>query len=156
RKIGEHDVDAWRQQLSAGKSQATKIAIEHAHPEWIVRALHQSRTIHGQQPDTLENLCASHNVPADVCLRVHTSLIAPQEITEALPESRPGNILPSALYMAGGNPGNIAALREGKISVQDEGSQLAAELLAHLPTTSESTHWWDMCSGPGGKTAVLA
>jgi len=40
--------------------------------------------------------------------------------------------------------------------VQDEGSQLAALLLARAPLEGPDAVWLDVCAGPGGKTGLLA
>ncbi|CAA9281829.1 MAG: 16S rRNA (cytosine(967)-C(5))-methyltransferase, partial [uncultured Corynebacteriales bacterium] len=39
--------------------------------------------------------------------------------------------------------------------VQDEGSQLVALALAGAPLDGPDRHWLDLCSGPGGKAALL-
>jgi 16S rRNA (cytosine967-C5)-methyltransferase len=57
---------------------------------------------------------------------------------------------------AGGDPGAIAAVRERRAGVQDEGSQLCALALADAPLTGRDEHWLDLCAGPGGKAALLA
>ncbi|MET0297917.1 MAG: RsmB/NOP family class I SAM-dependent RNA methyltransferase, partial [Microbacterium sp.] len=51
-----------------------------------------------------------------------------------------------------------AAIRaaEGRVRVQDEGSQLAALALTRAFPVAEGERWLDLCAGPGGKTAVLA
>jgi 16S rRNA (cytosine967-C5)-methyltransferase len=40
--------------------------------------------------------------------------------------------------------------------VQDEGSQLCALALASAPLSGRDERWLDLCSGPGGKAALLA
>ena len=47
-------------------------------------------------------------------------------------------------------------MRNGAAAVQDEGSQLAALLLARAPLEGSDAAWLDMCAGPGGKTGLLA
>ena len=44
----------------------------------------------------------------------------------------------------------------GRPAVQDEGSQLAALLLARAPLDGPDAAWLDMCAGPGGKAGLLA
>jgi 16S rRNA (cytosine967-C5)-methyltransferase len=68
--------------------------------------------------------------------------------------------------MAGGDPGELAAVREGRAGVQDEGSQLVALALTEAPVEpvepvepqhgAPTERWLDLCAGPGGKAALLA
>ena len=50
----------------------------------------------------------------------------------------------------------LRSVREGAAAVQDEGSQLAALLLARAPLEGPDGAWLDLCAGPGGKTGLLA
>ncbi|MDO5286669.1 MAG: RsmB/NOP family class I SAM-dependent RNA methyltransferase, partial [Actinomycetia bacterium] len=52
-----------------------------------------------------------------------------------------------------GSPSQLAAVREGRAGVQDEGSQLVA--LALSRAESPAGPWLDLCAGPGGKAALL-
>jgi 16S rRNA (cytosine967-C5)-methyltransferase len=53
-----------------------------------------------------------------------------------------------------GDPSAVDAVREGRVGVQDEGSQLVSLALARAG--SPSGPWLDLCAGPGGKSALLA
>jgi 16S rRNA (cytosine967-C5)-methyltransferase len=55
----------------------------------------------------------------------------------------------------GGDPGELASVREGQVRVQDEGSQLVAAAVARAPLAGRDERWLDLCAGPGGKTALL-
>ena len=46
---------------------------------------------------------------------------------------------------------------DGHVEVQDEGSQLLADLLARVPVLgpAQQKSWLDVCAGPGGKSALL-
>ena len=57
---------------------------------------------------------------------------------------------------AGGDPGAVPAVAEGRAGVQDEGSQLVALALASAPVDGGDARWLDLCAGPGGKAALLA
>jgi 16S rRNA (cytosine967-C5)-methyltransferase len=68
-----------------------------------------------------------------------------------------GRYSPYAVYLTGGDPGELTALRDRAAQVQDEGSQLVARALTLAPLQGEDDgRWLDLCSGPGGKTALLA
>jgi 16S rRNA (cytosine967-C5)-methyltransferase len=58
--------------------------------------------------------------------------------------------------MTGGSPAAVPAVAEGRAGVQDEGSQLIAQLLADAPVDGADRTWVDLCAGPGGKAALLA
>jgi 16S rRNA (cytosine967-C5)-methyltransferase len=53
-----------------------------------------------------------------------------------------------------GAPGSLEIIRHRKAGVQDEGSQLVAEIFAQA--TSQSHSMLDLCAGPGGKAALLS
>jgi 16S rRNA (cytosine967-C5)-methyltransferase len=62
----------------------------------------------------------------------------------------PGAFLTTARHLVSGSIGN----RDGVVRVQDEGSQLIAELLGAARLKPNSI--LDCCAAPGGKTAILA
>jgi len=53
-----------------------------------------------------------------------------------------------------GSPGALEIIRHRRAGVQDEGSQLVAEVFAQA--TQESHSILDICAGPGGKAALLS
>jgi 16S rRNA (cytosine967-C5)-methyltransferase len=67
-----------------------------------------------------------------------------------------GKYSPYAVYLGGGDPGQLSAVRDGQALVQDEGSQLVARALTLAPVDGDTGRWLDLCAGPGGKTALLA
>lgn len=67
-----------------------------------------------------------------------------------------GRYSPYAVYLDGGDPGLLDAVREGLAGVQDEGSQLVARALSLAPLDGpDAGRWLDLCAGPGGKAALL-
>lgn len=63
---------------------------------------------------------------------------------------------PYGAALPGSDPGDVAAVREGRAGVQDEGSQLVTLALATAELSGPDERWLDLCAGPGGKAALLA
>jgi 16S rRNA (cytosine967-C5)-methyltransferase len=75
-----------------------------------------------------------------------------QELLDQGVEARPGRFAPSALAVERGGAPPAQAVREGRAVIQDEASQVVAELLA--PRVAERV--LDLCAAPGIKTGQLA
>jgi 16S rRNA (cytosine967-C5)-methyltransferase len=126
-----------------------RLALATDHPRWIMDAW---RDALGNEDELEAALLAD-----DVAPEVH--LVARRVGREALAEESggsPGPWSPFAVRLPGGDPGRLASVRSGAAAVQDEGSQLAALLLARAPLEGPDAAWLDMCAGPGGKTGLLA
>jgi len=126
-----------------------RLALATDHPRWIVDAW---RDALGSEDELEAALLADDAAP-----EVH--LVARRIGREALAEESggsPGPWSPFAVRLPGGDPGRLASVRSGAAAVQDEGSQLAALLLARAPIEGRDAAWLDMCAGPGGKTGLLA
>lgn len=76
-----------------------------------------------------------------------------KKLQSQFPELRPCRYAAYGVILGhGGDPGRDPHFREGQYSVQDEASQLAAELLSVQPGQSVL----DVCAAPGSKTTALA
>jgi 16S rRNA (cytosine967-C5)-methyltransferase len=62
----------------------------------------------------------------------------------------PGTLLSAARKVTNGDVIATAALRDGRVRIQDEGSQLVAEI------AGRGSAILDCCAAPGGKTLILA
>jgi 16S rRNA (cytosine967-C5)-methyltransferase len=141
------DRQAWLDRLDGDGEQRLALATDH--PRWIVDAW---RDALGGDAELEPALLAD-----DVAPEVH--LVARRVDRDALVEEsggEPGPWSPFAVRLHGGDPGRLPAVRSGAAAVQDEGSQLAALLLARAPLEGPDTAWLDMCAGPGGKSGLLA
>ena len=105
-----------------------------------------------------EALAAALCAPGPVCLRANALRTSRDELARALHaegvDARPGKYAPDALVVTTARP-NLLALRtyrEGLFELQDEGSQVVAQLVQAQPGETVL----DFCAGAGGKTLALA
>ncbi len=162
RRVSERDREAWLDEVApSGTEPLAAAAVRTSHPEWVVRALRQALLGHGtataEDVDAqLDALLAADNAPPRVTLVARPGLAGVDELL--VDGSRRGRFAPTAVVLDGGDPGALAAVREGRAAVQDEGSQLVALALAAAPveTGSARERWLDLCAGPGGKAGLLA
>lgn len=154
RRIVERNRDAWLATVAAGNGRSA-LATRHSHPEWIVAELDKSLSARGRAGQ-VEELLASHNVPAAVTLAARTGLVARDDVVRAT-GGAPTRLSPHGITLAGGAVRGLAEIDAGTVGVQDEGSQIVTVALAagaaRAPSPGE--RWLDACAGPGGKTALL-
>lgn len=156
RRVSAQDADAWRTQISATAStESQKLGLEHAHPDWIVRALRQALIAHGRPGEEIVQLLEADNAAPVVNLIALPGLGDLEPVLEAGAE--PGDMVAASATYRHGDVSRIPGVREGTVRVQDAGSQVMAHALAGvgLPEGGEDRYWLDMCAGPGGKSAVL-
>jgi 16S rRNA (cytosine967-C5)-methyltransferase len=130
-------------------SQATAetVAREYAHPEWLV-----SRWAKQLGIEKTFQICRSDQAESVPSLRFEGPTVETELATESI-ELSPGKMLSSARLLMDCDVAQLsrtAAFREGRVMVQDEGSQLVALLVG------SGSRLLDCCAAPGGKTAVLA
>lgn len=154
RKVAARPLEQWIAELTQGAGPWQRLAIAHAHPEWIVRAMGQALSIHGRDAQETQALLEADNAPPAVQL---VALPGIARIQEELDDgAEPGALTPDSAISAGGDLHRRAGVRSGGIRVQDSGSQLVARTLVAARPVAEGEHWLDLCAGPGGKAALLA
>jgi 16S rRNA (cytosine967-C5)-methyltransferase len=140
-------VNAILRKLATKPPAATKresIAKTYAHPAWMVE-----RWIRAYGTAATRALCSFDQEPAGITLRLlHPE--AEAALADAGVELSSGEFLASARRVVRGDVVRTDAFRQGWFRIQDEGSQLVAEL------AGQGARILDTCAAPGGKTAILA
>ncbi|ANS77604.1 Ribosomal RNA small subunit methyltransferase B [Serinicoccus hydrothermalis] len=159
RRVSSQDREAWVASLTEGvEDPVARLALEHSHPEWVVRAL-RAALVSGRGTDAVErgelsDLLAAHNRPGPLTLVARPGLGAEEELEAA--GARPAPVGRTAWELGQGDPGALEAVRDGRAAVQDAGSQLLTLALAEAPLEGSDERWLDLCAGPGGKAGLLA
>ena len=151
RTITRTDADTWRERVMAEAGSGEEaLAFEYSHPLWVTRAFRQVLVAEGREAE-LESALAADNVAPRVSIAA-----LPHESTVDELDAYPAAFSPVGVILDHGDPLNLAAIREGRARVQDEGSQLAALSLSRARPIRAGEQWLDLCAGPGGKAALLA
>lgn len=155
RKVTRQDAAAWIAELLEDiDDPVARLALEHSHPEWVVRAMRQSLVAHGRTAEDITALLEADNLAPVVNL---VALPGIGSLDEALEHgATPGTLAPDSAYYAGGDLSRMSSIHRGTTRVQDAGSQLLARALAAATIEGRDTDWLDLCAGPGGKAALLA
>ncbi len=155
RTIAGRDEQAWVDELApdALTDPVGHAAFVHAHPRWIAQAFADAL---GADAGQLDALLASDDERPSVHLAARPGVLTAEQLAEQV-DGTVGRYSPYAVYLSGGDPGQLAPIRDGAALVQDEGSQLVARALTLAELDGpDSGRWLDLCAGPGGKTALLA
>ncbi len=147
------EAEGWRRTDDAASPQdADALADAESHPRWMVRRWARRWGMEGAV-----RVCRANNAAGPLTLRVNRRRATPEVLEEALrsagAEVARGRISPDVLTLrGGGDVRTLPGFRDGWFAVQDEGAALMAPLLGVRP----GDRVWDVCAGPGGKTAHLA
>lgn len=139
-------------EILAREPRATRrIALSCSLPDWLAQALVDA---HGARA---EALARALNQRAPMTLRANTLATSRADLAAWLAEegvkARPTRHARDGLVVEGrGNLFGLRAFRRGAFELQDEGSQLIAELVAPPPRSRVV----DYCAGAGGKSLALA
>jgi 16S rRNA (cytosine967-C5)-methyltransferase len=146
RSVTRKSIDDWFSPLEEIVDPVERLAIRYSHPEWIVSAYYDLL----KSWDEVELALKINNEAATPTLVSWPGYSTQQDLIEIGGE--PTDFSPYGVHWKG-NPGALDLIKARKIGVQDEGSQLVAEVFAKA---SDGSSWLDLCAGPGGKAALLS
>jgi 16S rRNA (cytosine967-C5)-methyltransferase len=130
--------------VEAAPGNLQELAVEFAHPEWMV-----ARWIDMYGYNAARTICAANQHVPGSALRLCTP-DAEEELIEAGIRIAPGTLLTRARRLISGDLAHSIPFRDHHVAVQDEGSQLVAALVG------KGERILDCCAAPGGKTAAIA
>jgi 16S rRNA (cytosine967-C5)-methyltransferase len=143
RKISASDAgDAFAE--IPGSTGAITLAQNAAHPEWLL-----DRWIGQYGIEVTRKICDHDQKVSDPAIYIHDNE-SQTELAAAGVRLAPGRLLSVARSVVSGDVTATRAYQEGRVSIQDEASQLIALLVGHGDAIL------DCCAAPGSKTALLA
>jgi 16S rRNA (cytosine967-C5)-methyltransferase len=127
-------------------------AVALSYPDWLVDRLRAELG-----PDVARAALVAMNEPAAVTLRPDPRQITVDALADELradgAEVEPGRLVRDALVVRGlGDPARLAAVRDGRATPQDQGSQAVVVALAPAPGERVA----DLAAAPGGKATAIA
>jgi len=123
---------------------AADLALAQAHPAWMVE-----RWVSFFGLEATRDLCRHGQRQPVLTVRLESPAVE-AELTKAGVYLEPGDLLTPARAVISGDVTATPAFLEGRVRLQDEGSQLVAEI------AGQGTAILDCCAAPGGKTLILA
>lgn len=147
RKVSQKSLDEYVSDIALIKDDFERLEVLHSHPQWIISAyMDQLGNI-----EEVEQLLIANNIAARPTLVAWPGLSTQQDLLDigAIPT-------PFSPYggIYDGSPASLDLVISRKAGVQDEGSQLVADVFSQISRNQNS--WLDVCAGPGGKAALLA
>jgi len=150
RRVSRDTPGDWMMRVGdSARSDDERLGMLFSHPVWVVRAFRRALAAEGRA-DELEALLTADNASPRVTMAALPGLAEVPEEVRRTPYS------PLGFRLGGGDPDAVIRASDGRVRVQDEGSQLAALALTRVLPITPGERWLDLCAGPGGKTAVLA
>jgi len=146
RSVTRKSLDEWFAPLEESSDPVERFSIQYSHPEWIVSAYYDLL----KDWTEVEAALKINNEAATPTLVSWPGFSTQQDLIDIGGE--PTEYSPYGVHWKG-NPGALDLIKARKIGVQDEGSQLVAEVFAKA---ADGASWLDLCAGPGGKAALLS
>jgi 16S rRNA (cytosine967-C5)-methyltransferase len=146
RSVTRKSIEDWFLPLASITDPVERFSIQYSHPEWIVSAYFDLL----KSWDEVEAALKINNIAATPTLVSWPGFSSQQDLIDIGGE--PTDFSPYGVHWKG-NPGSLDLIKARKIGVQDEGSQLVAEVFAKA---ADGASWLDLCAGPGGKAALLS
>lgn len=146
RSVTRKTQEEWFEPLSLIADPVDRLSIQYSHPQWIVSAYFDLL----KSWEEVESALAINNEAAFPTLVSWPGRSSQQDLIDI--GAQPTQFSPFGGHWKG-NPGSLDLIKARKIGVQDEGSQLVAQVFA---AASHGSSWLDMCAGPGGKAALLS
>ncbi len=147
RKVSKKSLDEYVQEISMINDDFERLEILYSHPQWIISAyMDQLGDI-----EEVEQLLIANNIAPRPTLVSWPGLSTQADLVEV-------GAIPTVYSPYGalfdGSPASLDLIISRKAGVQDEGSQLVADVFAQMSMNQNS--WLDLCAGPGGKAALLS
>ncbi len=136
--------------LPGGDDEVTRVAIEHAHPRWLVE-----RWLQRLGPADTIALCRANNAAAPITVRVNRLQASPDAVVGELAAAgvtASPTWLAEGLRLAGSFEARHRLAESGVLTVQDLGAMAVTHALDPQPGETII----DACAAPGGKTTHIA
>jgi 16S rRNA (cytosine967-C5)-methyltransferase len=147
RKATSKELADWLKPLRSENDVIKRMSIEYSHPEWIISAYFDLL----KEENLVREELISNNTPAKPTLVSWPGASSQEELIslggEPTRYSRYGALLNEP-------PASLEVIRHRRAGVQDEGSQLVAQIFSDATMSARIT--LDLCAGPGGKAALLS
>ena len=147
RKMSAKSLDQWLEPANLISDPVERLSIIYSHPQWIVSAYFDLLRDFSE----VEALLTANNLAATPTIVWWPGRSSAEELISL--GALPTNYSDYGMKFDG-VPASLEAVRHRRAGVQDEGSQLVAQIFAKVAATNDD--WLDLCAGPGGKAALLS
>ena len=147
RKMSAQSLDQWLAPVQLISDPVERLSIMYSHPEWIVSAYFDLL----RDFNEVESLLSANNLAATPTIVWWPGRSSAEELISL--GAQPTKYSDYGMKIDGA-PSTLEAIRHRRAGVQDEGSQLVAQIFAKVVSSQDD--WLDLCAGPGGKAALLS